>query len=388
MGKFRPMGESTYYTKFLPNLEEATGGTAYEIAHEVGKKRLIVHTDRIDDEKLEQVKNVINQNGLKNVGLKQYNHNIEISWRDINKYAACTTLREMEAVDPNFMDDVTSEGEWIYPLLKMVDMSAATYHTNDGLSWSSPVWKSDKLKKWSVDLPKVQAMAYCWTHTRRFVEMHAKMPMLSALAYNTKTIAHFSPSSLKKFSSDWSHIIVFYQPFHEAYALEEVYLELPSLYGAGLGFSNSKLNKTSSLRILNSLPDSAYCDYVETVYSSTNVPRGLRQKLSMGIHIDHQFDEEVLTAISNAEAKGWKLTVRWLPGGPTYTTPTTSTFAMGTLIYAKIGELEHPDGTTEQYLDWGHYVTNWEEREYEQFRSLESAYEYFGLEVPKEEIEI
>jgi hypothetical protein len=53
---------------------------------------------------------------------------------------------------------------------------------------------------------------------------------------------------------------------------------------------------------------------------------------------------------------------------------------MGRLIYAKAGELERPDGTTERILDWGHYVTRWEERGYEQFRSLESAYEYFGLE--------
>ena len=99
--------------------------------------------------------------------------------------------------------------------------------------------------------------------------------------------------------------------------------------------------------------------------------------LTIGIHVDHQIDEEVLGAIANAEAKGWTLTVQW-NGTPT---STASTMAMGSLIYAKIGEHELPDGTTERVLDWGHYVTD--ETGYETFRSLESAYEYFELEMPQ-----
>lgn len=75
------------------------------------------------------------------------------------------------------------------------------------------------------------------------------------------------------------------------------------------------------------------------------------------------------------EGKGWTLTVQW---NDTQTAQ-ASTMAAGSLIYAKVGEHELPDGTTERYLDWGHYVTDWEARGYEQFRSLESAYEYFGL---------
>ena len=44
-------------------------------------------------------------------------------------------------------------------------------------------------------------------------------------------------------------------------------------------------------------------------------------------------------------------------------------------IYAKRGTMELPDGTTELYLDWGHYVTNWEQNGYMEFASLEEAEE-------------
>ena len=45
--------------------------------------------------------------------------------------------------------------------------------------------------------------------------------------------------------------------------------------------------------------------------------------------------------------------------------------------------MELPDGTTEQFLDWGHYVTD--PTGYEEFASVEEAREYYGL--PGENIE-
>lgn len=127
-------------------------------------------------------------------------------------------------------------------------------------------------------------------------------------------------------------------------------------------FSNTQLDKKSALNVLTSIP----------AYTSGT------HNLTIGIHVDHKTDEEVLAAIANAEAKGWTLFVQW-NGTPT---STASTMAMGQLIYAKVGEMERPDGTTEQYLDWGHYVTNPEG--YETFRSLASAYRYFGIPMPEE----
>ena len=42
--------------------------------------------------------------------------------------------------------------------------------------------------------------------------------------------------------------------------------------------------------------------------------------------------------------------------------------------------MELPDGTSERILEWGHYVTNWEENGYLEFSSVEEVEEYFGIE--------
>jgi hypothetical protein len=103
--------------------------------------------------------------------------------------------------------------------------------------------------------------------------------------------------------------------------------------------------------------------------------------LGLGIHIDHKTDEEVLTAIDNAEAKGWTLTVQW---NGTATVAAASTYGLRKPpIYAKVDTIEHSDGATEQTLDWGHYVTNWEENGYMEFTSLEEAYAHFNLTMPE-----
>ena len=50
--KMRGVGESTYYTKLLkPELEEVLDGTSYEMEHLLGKRKLVIHTDRVNDEK-------------------------------------------------------------------------------------------------------------------------------------------------------------------------------------------------------------------------------------------------------------------------------------------------------------------------------------------------
>ena len=118
---------------------------------------------------------------------------------------------------------------------------------------------------------------------------------------------------------------------------------------------NCQLSKESTLAILNTIPS----------YTSGSHP------LTLGIHVDHKTDDEVLSAIANAEAKGWTLTVQW---NGTSTAQTTSTFGLRKpSIYAKLSEIERSDGSKEQIIDWGHYVTNTEE--YQEFSSLEEAYE-------------
>lgn len=162
--------------------------------------------------------------------------------------------------------------------------------------------------------------------------------------------------------------------------LVECNIALPCLTSGEWMFYSAKLNKVSALSILNSIP----------AYTSGSHP------MTIGIHVDHKYDVDVNLALKKVdinyeptvelpeevtEGKGWTIALQW-NGTPT---STASTMSMGSLIYAKVGEHELPDGTVERVLDWGHYVTDWEARGYEQFRSVEAAREYFGL--PEEEME-
>jgi hypothetical protein len=314
---------------------------------------LVVHTDRISDDLLPVVKATAEAIMPEGTTVVQYNHNIEISWRDINKYAACTNVDDVEAVNPDYKNDLTSEGEWVYPL------SSLTNSTN-------VLSNNASLKKANLYMPSVRGWAAQGTlyNCKNLTEAHIFAPNIAGIE------GMFSSCpKLKKVSGEVKSVIVGHNAFLnspiEILEIEFSKLDRAERFAASTNGNTSatapRLNKESALRVLNSIPS----------FTSGNHP------IVLGIHVDHQNDEDVLAAIDNAEAKGWTLTVQW-NGTPT---STASTMAMGQLVYAKVGELESPDGTTKKYLDWGHYVTNPEG--YETFRSLESAYEYFGLEMPE-----
>ena len=132
--------------------------------------------------------------------------------------------------------------------------------------------------------------------------------------------------------------------------------KFPALENGENMLDGCKLGKASVKEILYSIPS----------YTSGT------HKLTIGIHVDHKTDEEVIAAIENAESKGWTLTVQWngTPG-----TSTASTFSLRRRpIYARLGE-PMEDGT--RLLDWGHYVTD--PSGYTEFASLEEAKEHFNI---------
>ena len=335
-------------------------------------QKIIVHTDRLSDDKLAAVNDMLERFVPGFIEVVQYNHNMEISWRDINKYAECTSFSQMTEVAKayglsSYKEDLTSDGEWVYPIpkvtrgyemfmncqdVKKCSNEIVTHMTSQyrlfstcGLSgevdYHFPVSEDTcsellfktKIEKANVSLPTATAIGH-----------------LVADAFDVKEVSGYFPKATDAFCFAAS-----------CRNLRVLNAEFPALQKGYLMFDKCQLEKASALRVLNSIP----------AYTSGSHP------LNIGIHVDHQNDEEVLAAIANAEAKGWTLAVQW-NGTPT---STASTLSFGSLIYAKVVENEHPDGTTEKVLDWGHYVTNPEG--YEAFRSLESAYEYFGL--PAEE---
>ena len=265
-----------------------------------------------------------------------------------NKYAECVTVDDMLAVNADYKNDLTSDGEWIYPLPKL-ENAKNLFHS------------FRKIKAFSADAPNLINASNMFGFT---TVQHIKinMPLVTSLYY----FCGDGYPLLTFETTDLSLVTNGYEAFKVCGQLRSFEYPLPSLENGVRMFHSTVLDKASVLCILNSLPT-----YTSGVHN-----------LTIGIHIDHQTDEEVIAAISAAEAKGWTLTVQW---NGTATAQTASTFGLRKPpIYAKLGTVERPDGTTENVLDWGHYVTNWGENGYQEFSSIEEAEEHFNIKQTEE----
>lgn len=327
----RSLGDSTYFLKaaYEP-LKEIMGDKEYEIAKDQ-IKGFIVHTDRIDGELLENVNDFLNNDFGSNFKKIHYNHSMLISWRDVHpeippslsaKYDACKDYNDLLTVNSNYRLDTVGDGVWAWPL------SALTSMTGIG---NAGIFANSSAKHIDICIPS------CTSYTD-----------MCQNAFQLET-----------FKADCSHILNGYDMFWNTPKLRIVDATFDSLDSGQDMFYLSNLDKKSALRILRSIP---------THESGSHL-------LRIAIHVDNKSDEEVLEAIANAESRGWTLTLEW-SGTPT--SKTSATYGLRKPpIYAKVGERKLPDGTVEQRLDWGHYVTNPED--YQEFSSLEEAYEHFGL---------
>lgn len=332
-----------------------------EYVNDEGK--LVLHTDRLDDDMLDTVSDLLERVLPQNIEVVQYNHHIEVSWRDINKYAECVTVEDMLAVNPDYKNDLTSEGEWVYPLSEL--QSEQTLFAN------SP------MRKFSSSFPKVKTFyntfelsdlsgeviinAESATSANRLLNQTniTKATLNLPNATDINRVCNYC-FQLEELRGNLNKAIGGEAAFYRCEKLRVFEVELPSLSNGKYWFNSAQLNKDSALRILNSIPS----------YTSGDHP------LVIGIHADHKTDEDVLDAIANAKAKGWTLTVQW--NG----TPTSGISTMDLEeIWCKVTESEHGDYTDENgnrcMLDWGHYVTD--TTEYKLFFSLVEAEQYFKL---------
>ena len=279
----------------------------------------VVHTDRIDGELLENVNEFLNDGFGSNFRKTRFNHNIEVSWKNINKYAACKSTAEMTAVNPDWRNDLTSDGEWWYNLTSLKQYGV--FQNNQKIT----VFNADLCN----DYHSVYMMFNGCTSLREVHGDFSNFRSAIGMCGGCKSLSVFTP----------------------------VMPLLPTHYnGPDWVFSGCILNKQSVLSFLGALPPA-------------------NRKLGMGIHINHKNDEEIHAAITRMEENGWTMMIQW---NGTPTAQTTSTFGLRKpSIYAKLSEIEHPNGTKEQILDWGHYVTNPED--YQEFSSLEDAYKHFDL---------
>ena len=265
---------------------------------------------------------------------------------DIMKYAECETPEDMLAVNADYKTDFLGDGEWIWRLDSLVN---GDYLLRD----LKPV------KRIRIYAPN------CTSGSRLINDINtgnnnetlaaAKVAEVEVYAPKLVPTVLASGSRFRKGTFTLSENVTNIMYFFNAPYLEDFWInDLPKLKQIENGFDGTKLNKASILRLLGQLPA-----YTSGTHSGT-----------IGIHVDHQHDDEVLEAIANAESKGWTLTIQW-NGTPTAQAAVTYGLRKPP-IYAKVVEL---DG--ERYLDWGHYVTD--ETGYETFRSVEAAREHYGL---------
>jgi hypothetical protein len=394
-------------------------GSKFELAWLAGEKKLVVHTDRVSDELLAAVKATAEAAMPEGAVLVQYNHNIEVSWRDIDpelepmlagKYEECKTLDDIIAVDENYLQDVTPSGAWSclltnfesnngksstfgkeltafnVPLPKLATahglFSKAAFRT---FKWplnelvnARQMFSQSSLEFFDISLPKATDVfqMFFYNANLKFIRTYIPKGSLHCFCNESKKLeevecdlgqkrnltadqAFENCTALKKITLGDTGISNLNRTFNLCKSLSELYATFSSLSGSLSAFNGCILNADSALRVLNSIPS----------YTSGE------HQLTIGIHVDLKTDDEVLAAIANAESKGWAMTVQW---NGTPTAQASVTYGLrNSPIYAKVSETERSDGTTERVLDWGHYVTD--ETGYEVFRSVEAAREYFGL---------
>lgn len=323
--------------------------------------KLVLHTDRLNDAMLATVTALLERVLPMNIEVERYNHHIEVSWRDINKYAECVDAKAVYEADPevNQWTGTSKEG-------------GRGYQFFDACSDGAVPFSFDSLKN-------IGTMSGGYAHNmfdylvmqRGVKKLHLKLPIITEWV---------GISGLEEIDLDAPNLTLFYENYSKSlkklkvnslkiinlnYAasnspIESIEGEFPVLQSGKISVNNGILDKASVLRICNTVP---------TWTTGTH-------ELWLGIHVDHQQDVEVLAAIANAENKGWIMTVQW--NG----TPTSGISLMDLEeIWCKVTESEYGDYTDETgkrvSLDWGHYVTD--TSEYKLFYSLVEAEQYFKL---------
>lgn len=271
-----------------------------------------------------------------------------------NRYAECVTVDDMIAVNPDYKNDLTADGAWIYPLPKLqnAEMAFASMRCKSAKFYMPELVRGRRI---------FQLLSGKSTTYAESVEVYAPKLILKSNYYEGVEII-FIEARIRELKVEFSPATTYISRDFAIFGLQNFEMnEMPNLTGLPGAFRNAELNKTSILRLIAQLPTWESGNHLAT----------------FGIHTDLQTDEDVIAAIDNAETKGWNVTVQW---NGTATAQTASTFGLRKPpIYAKLGTVERPDGTTENVLDWGHYATNWEENGYQEFSSVEEAEEYFNI---------
>ena len=466
-------------------------GNPAAVAIDTDGQAIIVHTDRLEGDILEQAEDLISRYVPAFIEVERYNHHIEVSWRDINKYAACKNDADLLSANPDYANDLTSNGEWVYPMplfdaayrtfqncgiarfdgdLKSLTNGTAMLAENQLTSWNielpsltngqsmfrdnqltswnielrsltngTAMFQNNQLTSWNIELPSLTGGTSMFQNNKltswnielrsltsgnsmfrdnQLTSWNIELPSLTggtAMFQNNQLTSWnielpsltggnsmFQRNQLTSWNTelrsltDGNHMFRYNQltswnielpgltdgtAMFADNKLTSWNIELPSLTNGNAMFADNQLtswnielpNLTNGRRMF----DKSAFDKASALIILDSIPNCTSgTELLLGIHVDHQSDDDVLAAIANAEAKGWTMTVQW---NGTATAQAATTYGLRKPpIYAKVGEMENG----ERYLDWGHYVTD--SSGYEEFRSVAAAREFYGL--PEEDL--
>lgn len=399
--------------------------------------KLFVMTNLTNDDLNEQVLAIASKCVLEGVSVEVYN---------TMKYAHCVTFRDIINTNAEYYWDLTSNGEWIYELPELTSawqmwqgqpqlkawLVDAPKLTNLGDFWAY----SGGLEYIEFDFSNVESMGRNFTgcplktipngfnpKTRNFDYLFAGANLGYDGMVEFNEVVNEAVSGYKmlaiwggegqKFQLDQRYTFEHLVNGNSCFAANggtiggyygEIRLNLLSLEDATAMFhaSTDIYHFESPLPKLRTAKDMFRYDWAGRAFSldktsalciCQGIPKwedGELHELTIGIYEGYKTDQEVLDALALAEEKGWTLTIQWgKVAPPEWTqaqgnTQTPMPLSMQT-IYAKIGEMEYPDGIVRPTLDWGHYITNWEENGYMEFDSVEEARGYFGLPPVEEE---
>ena len=257
---------------------------------------------------------------------------------DIMKYAACTNMADMQAVNPNYKTDLTECGAWVYELPEL--------KTTDNLFANSPLTKFVPRT-----LPKVTHTYFTFSGCANLKTWNTTFKVawgLNRAFYN---------SGLETFDLNGGAVAAtnLDLAFGDCKKMRVFNAKLTGKITTAINtFSLCQLDKDSVLRIADAKPSTS----------------GVR--ITLGIHADLENDEEVANALETMEAAGWSLTVQW-NGTKTAGSSVARWNMRPSPVYAKLSDvstLEQPETTV---LEWGHYVTNAEENGFSEYASVQAA---------------
>lgn len=189
---------------------------------------------------------------------------------ELMKYTLYTTLSDLSAAYPNYIEDINADGGWDYYLNSLTN--ATEGNANDG---HHGMFQSSDIITFDMSLPALTSAEYMFGSCNSLTTFNSDLPLLTNAFYMFKQCER-----LTSFSADLSNLTYGDTMFADCYALESFNGNLSSLINGFGMFEATKLNAASVKQIGNTIKD------VTGLTNSNNyrVPGSVYKTIHIGIN--------------------------------------------------------------------------------------------------------